>query len=218
MPSLPRGIAARDVLVRIEVVVEPYIVFHIALGAPIDSSTEVGHPRIDRRRPVLAHVSDDGRLAGAKNKAGLAGCLIASICASQIRGNANHASCCRADRCSPSGAHRCASRSRKQAQQGANAYANAGSQGRMRLSGIDLEIAQGITMDHRRSVYSDFGVVVELPERVQTFVSLACIVKDHSDIITHGILLFGGFSGYNETLSCNAFLPLPTRSPPPPRR
>src|SRR5258706_2125274 len=112
MPSLPRGIAARDVLVRIEVVVEPYIVFHIALGAPIDSSTEVAHPRIDRRRPVLAHVSDDGRLADAKNKPGLAGRLIASICASQIRGGAHHTSRCGADCCSTSGTHRCASPSR----------------------------------------------------------------------------------------------------------
>src|SRR6266702_1248019 len=95
--TLPRVvIAARDVLVRIEVaardviIVEPYIVFHIALGAPINSSTEGAHPRIDRRRPVLAHVSDDGRLAGAKNKRGLAGRLIARVRAIQVRRNANH--------------------------------------------------------------------------------------------------------------------------------
>src|SRR5258705_3508501 len=93
--TLPRVvIAARDVLIRIEVaardviVVEPYIVFHIALGAPVNSSTKATHPRVDRRCPVFAYVGNDCRLASAKNEPRLAGRLIASICANQIRSNA----------------------------------------------------------------------------------------------------------------------------------
>jgi hypothetical protein len=142
-----------------------YIVFHIALGAPINNSAEATHASIDRRRPVFAHVSDDGRLTSAKNEARLAGRLIASVCANQIGGNADCAFRCSTDRCSTGGANRCAGRSRKQAQQGANAHGNDGSQGRVRLLGIDLEIARGVPMNHRGSVYRDFCGVVELPAR-----------------------------------------------------
>jgi hypothetical protein len=112
-----------------------------------------------------------------------------------MRSNANHPARCSANGGTPGGAYRCARRSRKQAQQGANAYANGGSQGWMRLLGVDLEIAQGITVDHRGSVYSDFRRIIELPERVQTFVGFASVIKNHSDIIVHRILLLFGLLG-----------------------
>jgi hypothetical protein len=134
-------------------------------------------------------------LAGTENEPRLAGRLITSVCATQVRSNANHPTRCGADCCSTSGPHRCARRSRKQAKQGANTHANGGSQGRVRFLGINLEIAEGVTVDHRGSVYSDFRCIVELPERVQTFVSFAFVIKDHSNVIAHRILLLLGLLG-----------------------
>ena len=178
--SLLYGIGGWDVLVWVEIVVVwvvvaivPNIVVYRALGAPVNSSAKAVHPIIDRRRPVLAHVGDDGRLAFAKNESRLDGRLLASVRATGICHEASDASRCSANTCSPSGANRCARRSRQSAQQGANANANGGSQGWVGLLGVDLELAQVVTMDYRSSMYRDFSVVVELPECVQSFVSLA---------------------------------------------
>ena len=52
----------------------------------------------------------------------------------------------------------------------------------MRFLGINLEIAQGVTVDHGGAVDSNFRCIVELPERVQTFVSFACVVKNDGDV------------------------------------
>src|SRR5208283_5493802 len=131
-----------------------------------------------------------GRLAGVKNKRCLIRCLMAGVCANEIRTNPNRATRGSADSGSASGAHCCACGSRQSAQQGADAYADGGSQGGLRLLGIDLELPPVVTMDHRRSVHGDVSFVVQLPERVQALVSLACAVKDHSDVVAHEILLF----------------------------
>jgi hypothetical protein len=48
-------------------------------------------------------------------------------------------------------------------------------------------------MNYRTTMNGDFPCAVELPERVQTFVGLAPVIKNYCDIVVHDFLLIVGF-------------------------